>query len=115
MNNDGRKRIDAVIRDIEKLEVDRIYIDEMLVMATEKLERWKDAMADIATQIEELKDEESDKFENMSEGFQHGDRGQAIEAAVQQLETAFEAVNEFAELEGYTLEVDVDSIITALD
>lgn len=46
MNAAGRKRIDALIADLEKLAVDRIYIDEMLVMATEKLERYKEDIAD---------------------------------------------------------------------
>lgn len=115
MNAAGRKRIDALIADLEKLTVDRVYIDEMLVMATEKLERYKDAVADVASAIEELVDEEVEKFDNMTEGLQNGEKGQAIRAAADALELARDAANEIAELEGYTLEVTEDEIITALD
>lgn len=110
MNNDGRKRIDALIRDIEKLGDDRIYIEEMLLMATEKLERYKDSMSDIATQIEELKDEESEKFDNMTEGLQQGEKGQAIEAAAQALEQALDAANEIAEMAACSLGMPISVV-----
>lgn len=43
--------------------------------------------------LEGLRDEEQEYFDNMPEGFQQGDKGQAAEAAVSALEAAIEAID----------------------
>jgi hypothetical protein len=65
MNNERRKRIDTVIGQLQELAA--------------QLEAIKD-------EIEEIKDEEQEYFDNMPEGFQQGDKGQAAEAAIGELD-----------------------------
>lgn len=115
MNAEGRKRLDGLIKRIEEAAIDRAIIDELLLMATESLEQYKETFADIATEIEEIKDEEQEKYDNMPEGLQQGDRGQAIETAISALDSAYDACREFDELEGFMLAIDADEIITQLD
>lgn len=61
-------------------------------------------LADIADQLEELKDrlvlleeEEQDAFDNLPEGLQQAEKGQAMELAAQQIATAADAVTEAIE------------------
>lgn len=61
-------------------------------------------LADIAAQLEELKDqlvlleeEEQDAFDNLPEGLQQAEKGQAMELAAQQIATAADAVTEAIE------------------
>lgn len=42
--------------------------------------------------LEEVAREEQDAFDNMLEGLQQGDKGQAMEGAISELESAFEGV-----------------------
>lgn len=115
MNNDVRKRIDLIMKDIENAASIRAEIDELLEQATAKLEDYKEVFDDARNMIEEIKDEEQEKFDNLSEGLQQSERGQNLEAAVSALETAMEAAGEYAELEGFIVETDPDDIIQSLD
>jgi hypothetical protein len=89
-------------------------INAMVEALNEAISDFKETFADIATAIEELKDEEQEKFDNMPEGLQNGERGQAIEATVNQLETALDAANNVSEIEDFEFDFDSDEIITAL-
>lgn len=40
----------------------------------------------VASDIETVKDEEQEAFDNMPDGAQQGDKGQAMESAIQELE-----------------------------
>lgn len=80
MNNEGRKRIDAIMKDIEGQAKAKEEIATLLEELNGKISDFKEAFGDIATAIEELRDEEQEKFDNMPEGLQQGERGQAIEA-----------------------------------
>lgn len=66
MNNQRRKQLDEVIAKIEE--------------ATSLLET--------------LRDEEQESFDNMPEGLQQGDRGQATEASASALDEAVNALDE---------------------
>lgn len=61
-------------------------------------------LADIAASLEELKDrlvlleeEEQDAFDNLPEGLQQAEKGQAMELAAQQIATAADAITEAIE------------------
>ena len=41
-----------------------------------------------------MKDEEEDKFDNMPEGLQESERGEAMQEAIEQLETACDNLDE---------------------
>lgn len=48
----------------------------------------------IQSEIQELQSDEQDKFDNMPEGLQEGDRGQAIQAAADNLQEADQACDD---------------------
>jgi hypothetical protein len=66
----------------------------------EKLRVIAEKISDLKGEIEELKDEEQDAFDNMPEGLQQAERGVAMEAVVDMLDDAMN---------------DMDSVITALE
>jgi septal ring factor EnvC (AmiA/AmiB activator) len=115
MNNDGRKRIDVIIKDIEKSAEARSVIDAMIEDLNGKIADYKETFTDAKTMIEELRDEEQEKFDNLSEGLQASERGQNIEAAVSALDEAMNAFDAVEEVEDFAFDFDPDSIITELD
>ncbi len=115
MNNEGRKRIDSVMKDIEGGAKLREEIDAMIEALNDKVEEYKSVFEDASSAIEELKDEEQEKFDNLSEGLQQSEKGQTIEATVSALETAYDAAQEAAEIEAFEFDFDADAIITSLD
>ena len=84
MNKSQRKEIDKIILELETL---------------------REQMDDIKSRIETLKDEEQEKFDNLTEALQQNEKGQAIEAATNALETAFDAIDGF----------DFDDITSSLE
>lgn len=118
MNNDGRKRIDAIIKDIEAQAAAKQAIADAIEELNGKISDFKEAFGDIKTAIEELRDEEQEKFDNLPEGLQQAERGQAIEATVQALDNAMEAidaVDAVDEIEDFEFSIETDDMVTALD
>lgn len=66
MNKDRRKQIDAIFS----------------------------ALEDLKSQIETIASEERDAFDNMPEGLQQGDKGQAAEAAADALDEAANGIDD---------------------
>lgn len=62
--------------------------------AIAKLNSLREEMDDVATTIRELSETEQGKFDNMSEGLQQGDTGQAIETAANDLADAASSLEE---------------------
>jgi hypothetical protein len=52
------------------------------------LDKFISSLEEIRSQVEEMQGEEQDKFDNLSESLQQTERGQAIETAVSELESA---------------------------
>lgn len=76
MNNDRRKALAGVRGEIEELQ---------------------ERVSSIVTQLEELKDEEQEYFDNMPESLQGGEKGDMAAEAVSNLENAI------SDLEGHGL------------
>lgn len=72
MNNAERKKI-ATLRD--------------------ELVRMKERVEEIGSELRDFADAEQEKFDNMSEGLQGSDRGQAIEQAASDLDSAAQAAS----------------------
>lgn len=70
MNKKDRKEITGIIHDLEDL---------------------KEQTLEIATRLRDLADAEREKFDNMSEGLQGSEKGQAIETAADSLSEAADA------------------------
>lgn len=53
----------------------------------------------IADELETLKDEEAEAFDNLPQSLQEGEKGQDMQAAVDSMESALELLRAFADLE----------------
>lgn len=65
--------------------------------AIAQLETAKSCLEEATSLIETAKDEEQEYFDNMPESFQQGDKGQAAEAAVSELEEAIQNIEDCIE------------------
>lgn len=59
-----------------------------------QVSKWVEQLESIKSSIEEMQETEQDKFDNLPEGLQESERGEAIEEAVSQLEEAVDNINE---------------------
>ena len=59
-----------------------------------KADKLLSQMEEIQCELQEMADAEREKFDNMSDGLQSSDRGQAIEQAADELEQAANAAQE---------------------
>lgn len=81
MNNDRRKRLQDLQEKGNALN-----------------DRLKDLMSEyesLQAEIEEVKDEEQNYYDNMPESLQGGDKGSAAEQVVSDLDTVLEAIGDF--------------------
>ncbi|KJL49536.1 hypothetical protein RS84_00010 [Microbacterium hydrocarbonoxydans] len=62
-------------------------------------------ISDLRDTVETIRDEEQEYHDNMPESFQYGERGQASEAAISELEDALSALEDF----------DADAIVASLE
>lgn len=83
MNAERRKQIEAVLKRLEDL---------------------GDEITNLKVDIETIRDEEQEYFDNMPESFQMADRGQAAEAAIEALDSTLD-----------DLDVDTASAISNLE
>ncbi len=97
MNNDRRKRIDEILKDLEALQT---AVDAL------------PDSSDLQGAIQDVADEERDYHDNMPENMQSGEKGEAAEQAAGNLE---EAASECDELGTSELSSKVGEIIAKLE
>lgn len=56
---------------------------------------------DIKAELETVRDEEQEAYDNMPESLQNGEKGEAAQNAISQLESAIEAFSNLDEVDGY--------------
>lgn len=98
MNNDRRKALVKLAAEVSALA-------SIVADAISKAE-------ELHSELEGVKDEEQEYFDNMPESLQGGDKGQAAEEAVSNMESALEALELIKDLEN-NLEDAVSSIESA--
>lgn len=59
-----------------------------------QIEKIKEALEGLRDQIDDLQSEEREAFDNLPESLQQADRGQAMEAAADKLQEAYDAADE---------------------
>lgn len=59
-----------------------------------KLQGYADSLKEIKCAIEEMRDDEECKFDNMPEGLQESERGEAMQEAIDKLESAASSLEE---------------------
>lgn len=136
MNKQRRKALEKLQNDLENIKSDLQHAIEIEDgdIPKEKLEKHRDDATDIQGQLESLRDEEQDYYDNMPEGLQSGDKGDraqeaadSLDEAVNQIETVHDILDEAhgysdkeekqTALEAAVEEIEnaVDSINTAMD
>lgn len=58
------------------------------------IEGYIDSLEDIKQNIESMLDEENEKYDNMPEGLQESERGEAMQNAIDNLESASDAIGD---------------------
>lgn len=58
------------------------------------IDGWKESIKKIKSGIEEMQEEENDKYENLPEGIQDSDRGTAMYEGIESLEEAANSLDE---------------------
>ena len=106
MNNDRRKKIDAAIKSAEAMRAEIEALKELICDI-------KSAASDLHSEIDSIKDEEQEYYDNMPESLQSGEKGQAAEAAVNILEEAISKLEEFDNIPDDV--IDIEEIIGMLD
>lgn len=61
----------------------------------DRISNLADERDDIKGALETLRDEEQESFDNMPEGLQQGDKGQAMEEAINALDDAISSLEDF--------------------
>lgn len=106
MNNQIRKQLNDLQDRITEFRKVRDNIKNQLTEAKVSLEN-------IKNDVESIRDEEQDKFDNLTEGLQQSEKGQAIEAAVTELESAQQALDEY--YDAFEIEDDDSTLDTAFE
>jgi hypothetical protein len=96
MNKKRRRELDDIFRRIELVKL--------------ALENVPD-VDDIRTELETVKDAEQEAFDNLSDAFQNGERGQAMEAAINAMDEAMDKLQETAD----AMVEHVDAMQEAMD
>lgn len=91
MNNQRRKSLKQLIKQLEGL--------------TENFEELKSQVEDVVTEIEYLRDEEEEAYNNLPEGIQDGERGERMQETIDSLDSAT----------GQLEDVDVDDILSYIN
>ena len=87
MNNERRKKIVGII---------------------DRLNKVKEEINDLRSEVSDLQDEEQDAYDNLPESMQDGDRGTAIQDAINELESAYGAIMDDSM-------IDLDEAISQLE
>ena len=89
MNNDRRKRIDALADTVREFNGELAGLFERAnAVIAEINDKIEEAKSVLIGELEEIRDEEQEAFDNMPEGFQNGERGELAQEAINNLEAA---------------------------
>lgn len=116
MNNALRKRIDGVMSDVEAMASALKKIEIVSENLEHMIEQYQSFFENIRINIEEIKDEESEKYENLPDSLKNSERGYSIEAAINKMEEAMNLCDEILVADVTTIgHVDLNDIVSALD
>lgn len=62
-----------------------------------KIQDIKDKLLDLLTEIEEIRDEEQEAYDNLPESLQEGEKGTMMSDAIDNLDSAYSSLEEVAE------------------
>jgi phage-related minor tail protein len=104
MNQEQKK---ALVKTVEAL---RAAVTQLELVQSQWPSDLKDELDSIESDIENERDAEEEKFDNMPEGLQQGELGQSIEEAAQNLDTVKDRLSEATEAFGEAADKLSDAI-----
>lgn len=115
MNNSAREQIQTL-----KAQIEGFKQSEPMVEASEAFAKYRETcnkavsvLEELQGQLEQLRDGEQTKYDNLPEGLQKSENGQKMEAAIERLEEAISRIDDMAgQLNDETQLVDEDDIDT---
>lgn len=117
MNKAQRNRIIDLQADLSEQQTMLVELRENLPLEgyLDTIKNIAGALNDIKTDAEEIKEEESEKYENMAESLKGGERGAALENAVTEMESAVDTLQlAIDELEELTADSERGSVTDSL-
>lgn len=113
MNKDRRKTLAGIAKEVRSYstELEALYAtaNELIGKVNEAIseinDKYNEVKENLASQIDEVKDEEQEYYDNMSENLQGGEKGEIAQEAINQMEEAFnfiEGLEDIDELEELT-------------
>lgn len=88
MNNKTRKQLGGLASQLAAIREKARKVDFNTRESEEEMHKLGGDIGDIKGEVGSFRDEEQDKFDNLSEGLQQSERGQVIEEAVAELDSA---------------------------
>ncbi len=106
MNKQRRKALENLQNDLDKIKSDLQHAIEIEDgnIPKEKLEEHKGVAADVQSQLETLRDEEQEYYDNMPEGLQAGEKGDKAQEAIDSIDEAINQVETTHDSIGQALE-----------
>lgn len=101
MNKERRKELNKLATALRELH-DKVQDFSVMIDSEEKLVG--DVLEDYKTDINDIRDAEQEYYDNMPEGLQNGEKGEAASNAVSELEGAAESLEEAVTSLGEILE-----------
>lgn len=119
MNKATRKQIASMSLDLKALKEKVEKIAESYEEVKEQLDEIQEKLESYQSEIEDMASLERDKFDNLPEGLQCSERGEAYEQAADTLDEAAsnleEAVGSLTEKLGDWVDIDVDEVTSGID
>lgn len=119
MNKATRKQIAIMSIELEAIKKRLEEIGKVYGRLKDELDGFQEKLESYQSDIEGLADEERMKFDNLPEGLQESERGEAYEIAADTLEEAAsnleEVVSSLTEKLGDWVDIDVDEITSGID
>jgi uncharacterized coiled-coil DUF342 family protein len=106
MNNDRRKQLSALHERVSAFQT-------RWAEWTEQLDGLKAEADELHGELESLRDEEQEYYDNMPESFQNGEKGTTAEEAVSAMDTALEALSAIGDID--FSDIDLDEALESID
>jgi hypothetical protein len=95
-----RRTVDKLVKsleDVKKGEVSvSLVLDDPPTSRSARFEAVQSDVTDAASEIESLKDELQEWYDNLPENFQNGEKGEQLQSAIDELETLHDSLDEVA-------------------
>jgi len=95
-----RRSVDKLVKSLEEMKKGEVTVsvreDNPPTSRSARFEAAQSQVTDAASEIESLRDELQEWYDNLPENFQNGDKGEQLQSAIDELETLHDSLDEVA-------------------